>query len=124
VQEYGMGLIAYSPLAGGLLAGALQKVSEGRRSQGYFQQEIEGTQERLERWEALCSELGERPADVALAWLLAQPAVTAPIIGPRTTEQLEGSLRALDVELSDDVLRRLDAIFPGPGGPAPEAYAW
>lgn len=124
VREYGMGLIPYSPLAGGLLAGALQKVTEGRRSQGYLQQGIEGTQERLERWEGLCSELGERPADVALAWLLAQPAVTAPIIGPRTPEQLEGSLRALEIVLSDDVLRRLDVIFPGPGGPAPEAYAW
>ena len=86
--------------------------------------EIEQTRDRLERWEALCRDLGERPADVALAWLLHQPAVTAPIIGPRTEEQLLGSMRALDVSTSDDVLARLDEIFPGPGGPAPEAYAW
>jgi aryl-alcohol dehydrogenase-like predicted oxidoreductase len=68
--------------------------------------------------------MGERPADVALAWLLANPVVTAPIIGPRTVEQLESSRRALDVKLEPGVLSKLDEIFPGPGGPAPEAYAW
>jgi NDP-hexose C3-ketoreductase / dTDP-4-oxo-2-deoxy-alpha-D-pentos-2-ene 2,3-reductase len=124
VREYGMGLIVWSPLGGGLLAGALEKVVEGRRSQGYLVEEIEGMRERLERYEALCKELGEQPAHVALAWLLHQPAVTAPIIGPRTEEQLLGSMRALEISLSDEVLRDLDAIFPGPGGPAPEAYAW
>jgi aryl-alcohol dehydrogenase-like predicted oxidoreductase len=124
VLEYGMGLIPYSPLGGGLLAGALGKVTEGRRSQDYMVGEIEQNRRKLERWEALCKELGERPADVALAWLLHQPAVTAPIIGPRTEDQLLGSLRALDVKLPDEVLRKLDEIFPGTGGAAPEAYAW
>src|SRR5262245_19082548 len=124
VQEYGMGLIPYSPLAGGLLAGALKKVDEGRRAGEYMQDEIEKDRDRLERWEKACTDLGERPADVALSWLLHQPAVTAPIIGPRTEEQLEGSFRALEIRLDEDVLARLDEIFPGPGGPAPEAYAW
>jgi aryl-alcohol dehydrogenase-like predicted oxidoreductase len=124
VQEYGMGLIPWSPLAGGLLAGALHKVQEGRRSQQYMLGEVEGRRDQLTEWEDLCEQLGERPSDVALAWLLAQPAVTAPIIGPRTIEQLEGSLRALEVKLDAEVLARLDAIFPGPGGTAPEAYAW
>jgi aryl-alcohol dehydrogenase-like predicted oxidoreductase len=124
VQEYGMGLICYSPLAGGLLAGALQKVEAGRRGEEYMRGEIEANRAKLEPWEALCVELGERPADVAHAWLLHQPAVTAPIIGPRTEEQLLGSLRALDIRLSPEVLTKLDEIFPGPGGPAPEAYAW
>ena len=124
IAEYGMGMIPYSPLAGGLLSGALEKVTEGRRSQGYMLEEIEINRLQLERWEALCKELGERPADVALAWLLHQPAVTAPIIGPRTEEQLLGSMRAMTIKLSEDVLRRLDEIFPGPGGSAPEAYAW
>jgi NDP-hexose C3-ketoreductase / dTDP-4-oxo-2-deoxy-alpha-D-pentos-2-ene 2,3-reductase len=124
VKEYGMGFIAYSPLAGGLLAGALSKLNEGRRGDAYMRGEIEAHRAKLEKWEALCGELGERPADVALAWLLHQEGVTAPIIGPRTVPQLEGSLRALDVELDADVLNRLDEIFPGPGGPAPEAYAW
>jgi NDP-hexose C3-ketoreductase / dTDP-4-oxo-2-deoxy-alpha-D-pentos-2-ene 2,3-reductase len=124
VQEYGMGLIPWSPLAGGLLAGALHKVEEGRRSQQYMLGEVEGRRDQLKEWEDLCEALGERPSDVALAWLLAQPAVTAPIIGPRTVEQLEGSLRALEVKLDADVLGKLDRIFPGPGGSAPEAYAW
>jgi aryl-alcohol dehydrogenase-like predicted oxidoreductase len=124
VMEYGMGLIPYSPLGGGILAGALEKVTGGRRSQDYMIEEIAEAREHLDRWEALCKELGERPADVALAWLLHQPAVTAPIIGPRTEAQLLGSLRALEIDLSDEVLRKLDEIFPGPGGPAPEAYAW
>jgi aryl-alcohol dehydrogenase-like predicted oxidoreductase len=81
-----------------------------------------GTQ--LEAYEALCTELGEKPADVALAWILLNPTVTAPIIGPRTLAQLEGSIRALEIELAADTLKRLDEIWPGPGGQAPEAYAW
>ena len=125
VREYGMGLIPWSPLAGGLLAGALEKVEKGwRRSQEYMAGEIEDHRDQLARWEALCDELGERPADVALAWLLHQPAVTAPIIGPRTEEQLLSNLHALEIDLSDEVLAKLDEIFPGPGGTAPEAYAW
>jgi aryl-alcohol dehydrogenase-like predicted oxidoreductase len=124
VQEYGMGLIAYSPIAGGLLAGALDKVERGRRSQEYMVQELEAHHGQLQRWEELCEELGERPSDVALAWLLHRPVVTAPIIGPRTEEQLLGSLHALDIELSEEIMGKLDEIFPGPGGAAPEAYAW
>ena len=123
-KEYGMGLIPWSPLAGGLLAGALQKVSEGRRAEGYMREEIESNRDRLEAFEKLCADLGERPSDVALAWLLANPVVTAPIIGPRTVQQLDHSLRALKVELSAETMDKLDEIFPGPGGPAPEAYAW
>jgi len=123
-QAYGLGLIPWSPLAGGLLGGALQRVTEGRRASQNVQRAVEKYRPQLERYEALCRELGEKPADVALAWLLHQPAVTAPIIGPRTLEQLEGSLRALEIRLSNEVLKRLDEIWPGPGGPAPEAYAW
>jgi aryl-alcohol dehydrogenase-like predicted oxidoreductase len=123
-RAYGLGLIPWSPLAGGLLGGALQKATEGRRADEEVQQEIEKHRSQLEAYEALCRELGEKPADVALAWLLHNPVVTAPIIGPRTLEQLTGSLRALEIKLSDEVLARLDGIWPGPGGPAPEAYAW
>jgi aryl-alcohol dehydrogenase-like predicted oxidoreductase len=123
-REYGLGFIPWSPLAGGLLAGALQKVSEGRRSEGYLREEIESSRDQLEAFEKVCADLGERPSDVALAWLLANPIVTAPIIGPRTVQQLDNSLRALKVELSVETMDRLDEIFPGPGGSAPEAYAW
>ncbi|MDH4112589.1 MAG: aldo/keto reductase [Actinomycetota bacterium] len=124
VQEYGMGLIPWSPLSGGLLAGALSKLEEGRRGEEYMRDRIEGMRSQLGRWEALCAELGEDPAHVALAWLLHQPAVTAPIIGPRTEAQLLHAMHALEIKLGSDVLAKLDEIFPGPGGPAPEAYAW
>ncbi len=123
-RAYGLGLIPWSPLAGGLLAGALRKASEGRRANPALQAQIEAHRSQLEAYESLCAELGEEPANVGLAWLLHNPAVTAPIVGPRTVAQLESSLRALEISLSDDVLKRLDAIWPGPGGEAPEAYAW
>lgn len=120
----GLGLIPWSPLGGGLLGGALQKAAEGRRSSARMTEQIEKHRAKLERYELFCKEIGEQPADVALAWLLANPVVTAPIIGPRTIAQLDGSLRALSISLSTDQMKRLDEIFPGPGGEAPEAYAW
>jgi aryl-alcohol dehydrogenase-like predicted oxidoreductase len=120
----GVGVLPWSPLAGGVLGGALQQADEGRRSVERVRDQIEAMRPTLEAWEQLCAELGHPPADVALAWLLHNPAVTAPIIGPRTLEQLDGAMGALDVELSDDVLAAIDGIFPGPGGTAPEAYAW
>lgn len=124
-QAYGVGIIPWSPLAGGLLGGGvLGKHTQGRRASKRVQQELEKNREKLESWEALCAELKEKPADVALAWVLSNPAVTAPIIGPRTMEQFEGSLHALEISLSEETLQELDEIFPGPGGPAPEAYAW
>jgi aryl-alcohol dehydrogenase-like predicted oxidoreductase len=64
------------------------------------------------------------PSHVALGWLLTRPAVTAPIIGPRTIEQLDDAMSVLGKKLDDAVLEKLEAIFPGPGGAAPEAYAW
>ncbi len=91
-QAYGVGIIPWSPLGGGLLGGALRKVTEGRRAGERVQTLVEDNRDKLEAWESLCAELGEDPADVALAWLLHQPAVTAPIIGPRTAEQLAGAL--------------------------------
>lgn len=123
-RAYGIGVIPWSPLAGGLLGGILKGVQEGRRASERVQEALERNRTKIEAYEAFCEELGERPADVALAWLLHQPGVTAPIIGPRTIEQLDQSLRALEIQLDENALKRLDAIFPGPGGPAPEAYAW
>jgi len=119
--EYGLGLIPWSPLGGGLLGGVLEKKTEGRRSE--LDDQIEKNRPALEKWEALCKELGEQPADVALGWLLHQKVVTAPIIGPRTMEQLDGALRATEIELSDETLKKLDEIFPG-HKTAPEDYAW
>jgi aryl-alcohol dehydrogenase-like predicted oxidoreductase len=123
-RHYGLGLIPYSPLAGGLLGGVLRKASEGRRANERMQGQIERHRPQLEAYEALCQELGENPADVALAWLLHNPAVTSPIIGPRTVEQLTGALRTLEISLTDATLKQLDSIWPGTGGEAPNAYAW
>jgi len=120
-RAYGVGVLCYSPLGGGLLAGALKEGEKGRRS---GLQLSDTRRAQLQDYEDLCHDLGQPPADVALAWLLQNPVVTAPIVGPRTVEQLESAVRALDVRLSDDVLKRLDEIFPGPGGEAPMAYAW
>jgi aryl-alcohol dehydrogenase-like predicted oxidoreductase len=123
-QDYGLGVIPWSPLHGGLLGGVVRKEREGsRRTSGRAKETLEAKRPQIEQYEDLCEELGEEPAHVALAWLLAQPAVTAPIIGPRTMEQLDGTLRALEIELSDKTLTQLDEIFPG-HKTAPEDYAW
>ncbi len=123
-KEYGLGLIPWSPLAGGLLGGVLEKLEKGRRASEDKQKQIEQHRPQLEKWEAFCRELGEQPANVALAWLLSNSAVTAPIIGPRTLGQLTSVLRALELKLDEAALNNLDEIWPGPGGEAPEAYAW
>ena len=123
-EHYGLGLIPWSPLAGGLLGGALGKIEGGRRMSEGFMKEVEAKRGQLEQYEALCKDLGEEPATVALAWLLHNPVVSAPIIGPRTMEQLESAVRATEVTLEEGTLSKLDEIFPGPGGRAPNAYAW
>ena len=123
-RHYGLGLIPWSPLGGGLLGGALEKVSTGRRSNPDFIARVEAKRPQLEAWEGLCREIGHPAGEVALAWLLHNPAVSAPIIGPRTLEQLESAVRATAITLDQDTLRKLDEIFPGPGGEAPKAYAW
>jgi aryl-alcohol dehydrogenase-like predicted oxidoreductase len=121
-REYGLGAVAYSPLGRGLLAGMPDETHTGRRR--FVRSLPPPERARLETYEAFCRELGESPANVALAWLLRNPVLTAPIIGPRTIGQLEDGVRAFDVELDDAALSRLDEIWPGPGGEAPEAYAW
>ncbi len=123
-RHFGVGLIPWSPLAGGLLGGVLEKQKDGRRGSEEFQKRVENKRPILEKWEAFCKELGQQPADVALAWLLHNPVVTAPIIGPRTLDQLEANMRSLEIPLTSEKLKKLDEIFPGPGGEAPNAYAW
>jgi len=119
----GVGVIAWSPLGSGLLAGGHTE-SEGRRSKPFVLERLEKARPQIEAYEALCAELGEPPAEVALAWILSNDAITAPIVGPRTMAQLESALRAVELTLDAETLSKLDEIFPGPGGPAPEAYAW
>jgi aryl-alcohol dehydrogenase-like predicted oxidoreductase len=123
-RHYGLGLIPWSPLAGGILGGTLEKSKTGRRSHESVQKSINKYHSQIEKYENLCREIGKKPGEVALAWLLHNPAVTAPIIGPRTTDQLETSASALEIVLDEETLKRLEEIWPGPGGEAPMAYAW
>ena len=123
-QAYGIGIIPWSPLARGLLGGALSPSTSGRRAEEDVQKEIATHRPKLEAYEQFCRRHQLAPAAVALAWLLHQPAVTAPIIGPRTTEQLTSAVQSLDLSLSTEQCRELEQIFPSPGGAAPEAYAW
>nr|WP_314840681.1 aldo/keto reductase [uncultured Microbacterium sp.] len=119
-EQYGMGLLPWSPLASGQLGGVLSKSDRSRSSLDA----LGSKRPAIERFEEFCAELGIRPGVVAIAWLLHQPSVTAPIIGPRTIDQLDSAVEALDVTLDADTLAELDRIWPGPGGTAPEAYAW
>jgi aryl-alcohol dehydrogenase-like predicted oxidoreductase len=123
-QEYGLGVIPWSPLQGGLLGGAIRKEREGATG-GRTTERLANTALRtqIQSYEDLLDKHGIDPGEAALAWLLTRPGVTGPITGPRTIEQLESALRAVELELSDEVLASLDEIFPGTG-PSPEAFAW
>jgi aryl-alcohol dehydrogenase-like predicted oxidoreductase len=123
-QEYGLGFIPWSPVSGGMLAESADAEEGSRRASERVQARSAEHKEQLHAYAALCEEIGEKQADVAVAWLLHQPGVTAPIIGPRTSAQLHSSLHAGGLTLESETLEKLDQIWPGPGGPAPEAYAW
>jgi aryl-alcohol dehydrogenase-like predicted oxidoreductase len=119
--KYGMGVIPWSPLAGGWLTGRYRKgqeVPESRRAQrlpGRYDLSKPGNQAKLDAVEELAllaEDAGITLIHLALTFTLAHPAVTAPIIGPRTMEQLESQLGAVDVTLSDDILDRIDKIVP------------
>jgi len=123
-RAYGLGMLPWSPLAAGVLGGIATIGRVGRRKGELQRRKLDQHGESLRSYERLCADLGAEPAQVALAWLLHTPGVTAPIIGPRTMNQLETALPAVDLQLDEAVRERLDALFPGPGGEAPEAYAW
>ncbi|SER85323.1 aldo/keto reductase [Actinokineospora terrae] len=130
-KHYGIGVIPWSPLSSGILGGVLakQRRGEGVRDTAWAGPELlQRHRTQVEAYEELAADLGHDPANLALAWLLSRDGVTGPIIGPRTTAQLDGSLTAFDVTLDEDTLTKLDAIFPPPAPngakPAPEAYAW
>ncbi|MDI3408383.1 aldo/keto reductase [Streptomyces cavernicola] len=125
-QEYGLGVIPWSPLHGGLLGGVIKKEAQGgRRTTGRSADALANTQtrEKVQRYEDLLDKHGIEPGEAALAWLLTRPGVTGPIVGPRTADQLASALRAVELDLGEDLLTSLDEIFPGPG-PSPEAFAW
>ncbi len=124
VQHFGIGLIPWSPLGGGMLAGIREQTAGGRRAGEWAKAKLEKHRDAVGRYEDFCKGIKANPAEIALAWVLANPAVTAPIVGPRSGKQLTDAVRTLDMELDDDVMTTLDAIWPGPGGQAPEAYSW
>ena len=123
-RELGVGVIPYNPVGGGLLCGVLDAPATHRRGEARVRKEIEAYRPKLEAYEKFCRDIDEEPANVALAWVLSRPDITAPIIGPRTLAQLEGNLSALMLNLDDATLTKLDEIWVGPGGEAPAAYAW
>ena len=124
VEASGLGLIPWSPLSGGLLGGVLGRQHKGkRRVEDRLTKALAAHRDAIEQYEKLAADLGHEPGEIGLAWLLHQPAVTAPIIGPRTGDQLDAAVRALDVRLDAEALSRLDEIFPG-RKTAPEHYAW
>ncbi len=120
----GIGLIPWSPLAEGLLAGALDDTKGVRRKKESVRKDLARLRKKIEQYEEFCKGAGKSPEAVALAWLLKNPAVSSAIIGPRTVEHLEGMVKGMEIKLRDDEIRALDDIWPGPGGEAPEAYAW
>jgi aryl-alcohol dehydrogenase-like predicted oxidoreductase len=120
-KKYRMGVIPWSPLAGGWLTGRYRKgqdIPESHRAQRLprrYDLSIAGNQAKLDAAEELAllaEEAGISLIQLALAFTFTHPAVTAPIIGPRTMEQLESQLSAVDVTLSNDILDRIDKIVP------------
>lgn len=120
---YGVGIIPWSPLEGGLLSGVIKNLGKGRRNTDELINKLKTNREQIEKWENFCDDFGEAPANTALAWLLNRPGITSPIIGPRTLQQLEISLKALDINFNEESLSKLDVIFP-PAGQSPQYYAW
>ena len=123
-RELGLAVIPYSPMGSGLLCGILDDPTTGRRGREVLRDVIKTHRPQLQAYEALCASIGQAPANVALAWVLNNPDITAPIIGARTVEQFEDTVSVLELKLDDEILTKLDEIWPGPGGEAPEAYAW
>ncbi|MCA9874924.1 MAG: aldo/keto reductase, partial [Anaerolineales bacterium] len=123
----------WSPLAGGLLTGKYQRNTTPPEDSRFAnvannphlqRRMVDAIFDVVEGLQPLADAKGITLAQFALAWTMHQPGITSPIIGPRTMEQLQGNLHALNIKLSAEDLARLDEIWPGPGGPAPEAYAW
>lgn len=122
LEHFGIGLIPWSPLAMGVLAGR-PKAGESTVRRGFQSEAYAEHTEQLEAYEALCARLGHSPAEIAQAWLLHQPIVSTVIAGSRTVEQLRASIGALSITLDADTLAELDQIWPGPGQ-APQSYSW
>jgi aryl-alcohol dehydrogenase-like predicted oxidoreductase len=130
-REFGIGLLAYMPLAGGLLAGKRRAEPESRTSvvEGEYRMKVEGNQQ-LAAFSELCRKIGEDERVVAIAWTLANPATVSAIVGMRSVDNLDGVLRAAEIQLDNETMSGLDEIFdinhgrPLQKGEAPKAWAW
>jgi aryl-alcohol dehydrogenase-like predicted oxidoreductase len=129
--DFGIGILAYMPLAGGLLTGKRQ-APEGSRTYNVEREyglNLSGNTQ-FGAFSALCRDIGEKEHVIAIAWTLANPAVSSAIVGIRRLEHLEGIERAAELRLDEETMNRLNEIFginrgrPLRPGPAPEAYAW
>jgi len=129
--DFGIGVIPYMPLAGGILTAKVQSESGSRTASVENEYGIAVDSEQIKAFQILCGDLGESPVAVAIAWTLAQPAVSSAIVGIRTLAHLDDMERASELDLDEETLKRLDALFDTNKGrpirtskPAPEAYAW
>jgi aryl-alcohol dehydrogenase-like predicted oxidoreductase len=132
-QRYGMGVIPWSPLAGGWLSGRYRKGADAPESTrasripGRYDLSLPANQRKLEAADALAQladEAGITLIEMAIAFVIRHPAVTAAIIGPRTMEHLESQLSAAGVQLSDDVLDKIDEIVPPGVNISPADGGW
>ena len=123
-RKYGVGIIPWSPLAEGLLAGILDDSAGVRKKTEAVQKKLETHRKQVEEYESYCKSISKKPEAVAISWLLKNPAISSVIIGPRTVAQVNSLVENLQTTLSDDEINRIENIWPGPGGEAPEAYAW
>ena len=131
-RDFGISIIPYMPLGGGLLTGK-KKADDGSRT-AQVEKEYDlnlATNKQLESFSALCREIGEKEAVVAIAWVLANPAVASAIVGPRTVGHLDGLDRAAELKLEPDHITRLNSLFNinsgrqlKPDAEAPAAFAW
>jgi aryl-alcohol dehydrogenase-like predicted oxidoreductase len=120
-RDYGVGITIFSPLYRGVLGIDLLE-PEKRLLSDEAKRVVEKYRPKLLEYAKLCHDIGEPVATVTVAWQLANPDITSSIIGPCTPEDLTDLIRAADITLSGETMKRIDKIFPGPGGAAPWAY--
>lgn len=123
-RKFGVGIIPWSPLAEGLLAGILNDDTGVRRKTESVQKKLSQHHRQVNEYEKYCASINKKPEIVAILWLLKNPVISSVIIGPRTVEQLHGMVDSLKTTLNDEEINTIETIWPGPGGEAPEAYAW
>ncbi len=123
-RAYGMGLLCWSPNGGRLLAGSWPAFGEGGQVSEPVQRLFEKHRTQLQAYGTLCRKAGYRLEEVALAWLLHNPTVSSLVLRPNAPKQIEENVKSLEIELSDELLARLDEIWPGPAGTGEEIYAW